>query len=237
MSQPILQSIQVGQPSDYGTPGATDPMDRPWRTGFIKKPVLGPVFLGRINLEGDGQADRVHHGGPDKAVLCYGDSHYEGWRLELDLPEMGGGDFGENFTIQGLSESNVCIGDIWEVGEAKVQVTQPRQPCWKLARRWRIKDLALRVQRSGRTGWYLRVLNEGFVATGQPLVLLDRSFPDWTIARANHLMHHDRHNRELAAALAEVDPLSASWKRTLSRRALDGTQPETSKRLEGENRP
>lgn len=237
MSQSVLISLQVGLPAEHGTEGAADPWERPWRTGFVKSPVVGPVFLGATNLEGDGQADLVHHGGLDKAVLCYSAHHYEPWRDELNLPDLPAGGFGENFTIAGLTEADVCIGDIWQVGMAIVQVSQPRQPCWKLARRWRIKDLALRVQQNGRTGWYVRVLTEGTIAAGLPLSLRDRPFPEWTVARANQLMHHDQDDRASAAALASLPPLSASWKKTLTHRAARGLQPDISKRLDGTVNP
>src|SRR4051794_16170348 len=117
MRQPVLLSIQVGHPAEHGTEGTSDPMDRPWTSGFFKAPVAGPVFLGGTNLDGDGQADLVNHGGPDKAVCCYPEAYYEGWRTELGLPEMPFGALGENFTIGGLAEPDVCIGDVWRVGE------------------------------------------------------------------------------------------------------------------------
>lgn len=165
-------------------------MDRPWTTGFFKEPVSSAVRLGLINLEGDGQADLVHHGGTDKAVLAYSAEHYPGWRQSMNNPSLPFGAFGENFTITGLTEADVCIGDIWQVGdEAVLEVSQPRQPCWKLARRWRIKSLALDVQQTGRTGWYFRVLTEGIVAAGMRLVLLFRLV--WKCGTKNVLKFSD----------------------------------------------
>lgn len=233
MSSPVVLSIQVGRPVDYGQPGANDPMDRPWTTSFVKTPVAAPLVLGFTNLDGDAQADLVHHGGPDKAVLCYSAHHYPSWRRELNRPGLVAGDFGENFTILGLTEADVRIGDVWRVGDALTQVSQPRQPCWKLARRWRIKDLALQVQQTGRTGWYLRVLTPGIVAAGLPLTLVERPFPEWSVERANRVMHLDKHDRALAATLASLPPLSASWKSTLSLRAEHDVQPEAPGRLHG----
>lgn len=191
-------------------------MDRPWTTGFFKEPVEGPVWLGRTNLAGDGQADRENHGGPDKAVLAYSADHYPLWRAELNRPDLPYGAFGENFTIAGLSEETVCIGDVYAIGEVRVQVSQPRQPCWKIARRWRIKDLTARVRETGRTGWYLRVLEEGYVEAGLPVALLERPFPRWTVAHATEIMHHRRENPEAAAELAACPFLSAVWRETLS---------------------
>ena len=126
MSTPLLVSIQVGLPRAYGMADADDPMDQPWQTGFFKLPVDGPRWLGRTNLAGDGQADLVNHGGPDKAVLSYAASHYPAWREQLEKPDLPYGAFGENFTIEGLAEETVCIGDRYALGQAIVEVSQPR---------------------------------------------------------------------------------------------------------------
>lgn len=210
-------------------------MDRPWTTGFFKEPVAGAVRLGRTNLEGDGQADTVHHGGPDKAVLAYSAEHYAGWRQTMGKPSLPFGAFGENFTVTGLTEADVCIGDTWQVGdEAVVQVSQPRQPCWKLARRWRIKTLALDVQQTGRTGWYFRVLTEGSVAAGMRLVLQERPHQDWTVERANRVMHTEKSDIATALELAAIPLLSENWRTTLTRRA-NKQEPDSQKRLIGEN--
>lgn len=225
--------VRVGMPVALGTMGAGDPMERPWTTAAFKAPVEGPVWLGRTQLEGDGQADRKHHGGPDKVVCVYPAAHYPAWRGELAMPELEYGAFGENFTVANLTEDEVSIGDVFLLGEAMVQVTQPRQPCWKLSRRWRVRDLAARVQKSGRTGWYFRVLREGEVMAGLPLVLLDSPHPEWTVARANQVMHRDRHDLRAAAALAACPLLSASWRDTLSRRAAGGEEADVAARLEG----
>lgn len=235
MTVPVLTAMQVTLPRHFGQEGSADPMDRPWTTGFFKEPVTGAVWLGATNLQGDGQADLVHHGGPDKAVLAYSAEHYAGWRQWMNKPSLPFGAFGENFTVGGLTESDVCIGDTWQVGdEAVVQVSQPRQPCWKLARRWRIKTLALQVQQSGRTGWYFRVLTEGLVAAGMPMVLMDRPHPEWTVERANWVMHADKTDIAAAWKLAEIPLLSENWRTTLTRRA-EKQEHDPTKRLIGEN--
>jgi MOSC domain-containing protein YiiM len=218
MSSPTLASIQVGQPTNYGHDNAVDPHDRPWTTAFFKSPITGPALVGRTNLVGDAQADRENHGGIDKAVLAYAASHYELWREELSRPDLCYGGFGENLTIAGLTEENVCIGDIWSLGEAVFQVSQPRQPCWKLARRWRITDLTAQVIANGRTGWYLRVLQEGWIDAGQPLKLIERRQPDWTVARANEVMHHRKSDVSLARELVGLPELSAAWRASMRKR-------------------
>jgi MOSC domain-containing protein YiiM len=232
---PLLASIQVSLPRTLGDEGANDPMDRRWTTGFFKESVEGPVHLRTTNLDGDRQADLIHHGGPDKAVLAYSAEHYADWRQTMNILSLPFGAFGENFTVEGVSEADVCIGDIWQVGdEAVVQVSQPRQPCWKLARRWRIKSLALQVQQTGRTGWYFRVLKEGVVAAGMPMVLGERPHPDWTVERANRVMHSGKTNIAEALELAAIPLLSENWRTTLTRR-VDKQEPDPSKRLIGEN--
>ncbi|MCM2369480.1 MOSC domain-containing protein [Aporhodopirellula aestuarii] len=225
-----VASIQVGKPKEMepeNSPG------KPWRSGFVKEAVSEPLWLGTTNLEGDGQADLDYHGGPSKAVCVYPLAHYPYWRETLDMPDLTGGDFGENFTVADLTEDEICIGDDWTIGEATVQVSQPRQPCWKLARRWSIQDLALQVQQTGRTGWYFRVLVEGYVQRGMPLKLIKRPEPNWTIANANRLLHHDKANRTDAAQLAAVASLSPSWRATLAKRAELNIQPNEQQRLKG----
>lgn len=233
---PMLASIQVGLPLHLGEKSAVDPMDRPWTTGFYKQSVFGPVRLGSMNLAGDGQADLVHHGGSDKAVLAYSADHYAYWRQALNDPKLPPGGFGENFTVTGLTEADVCIGDIWKIGdEVTLQISQPRQPCWKLARRWKIKTLALQVQQTGKTGWYFRVATEGIVAAGMPLTLVERHQPQWTVERANRVMHLDKDDLRAAAELAAVPTLAESWQTTLTRRVERNINPDSHKRLFGEN--
>lgn len=215
MKPPRLISIQVGAVQTYGTPGAADPMDQPWTTAIFKFPVEGPVRLGEFKLEGDGQADSRYHGGLDKAVLAYSADHYPIWRAELALPDFNYGAFGENFTIEGMDESTACIGDVYAIGEARVQVSQPRQPCWKLARRWRQKDLAARVKANGWAGWYLRVLKEGMVEAGLPVELLERPHPDWSVARAFEAMKNRKSDSAAAAELAAIPVLSVDYREEL----------------------
>jgi MOSC domain-containing protein YiiM len=215
---PILISIQVGLPRDLGFAGSLDAFEKPWTTGIFKEPVRGAVWVGKMGLAGDGQADLTVHGGIDKAVCSYCGDHYENWRRSPELTTMEPGAFGENFTIAGLAEPDVCIGDVWVGGDVVLQVSQPRQPCWKLARKWGIKEFADRVITSGRTGWYFRVLTEGSISCGIALTLRERSSPEWTVSAANRVMHGRPFDREGSARLAAVPTLSASWKATLSRR-------------------
>ena len=227
-----LLTIQVGKPRTFGTAHAANPDDREWTTGFYKEPVTGPVLVLRTNLAGDGQADLRNHGGPDKAICAYPGDHLPFWKSELGL-ELPHGAFGENFTTEGATEADVCIGDIFRCGTALLQISQPRQPCWKLARRWRIKDLAARVERTGRTGWYFRVLEEGVEEPGSEFVFLERPHPEWSVDAANEVMHHQKTDWEAARRLAACAALSESWKSTLSRRVATQTIASTAARLSG----
>ena len=213
-----------------GTADADEPMDRVWKTGFFKEPVESSVWASFGGLAGDGQADLKHHGGPDKAINVYPSEHYEQWSTELNL-ELLNGAFGENFTSSGLMEDSVCVGDVFAAGDLRVQVTHPRQPCWKLSRRWRIKDLAARVECTGRTGWYLRVLNEGGIQAGASLELVERPSPRWSIRAANEVMHRRKNDFSLSLELAACPQLSASWKATLANRATSGAA-DSSARLQ-----
>jgi len=186
--------------------------DKEWRTAFIKDAQEGPRWLGYEGFRGDEVADTRFHGGVDKAVCVYSSEHYPFWQGVAGLAGMSPGAFGENLTTQGLLEDTVSIGDIYALGEALVQVSQPRQPCWKLARRWRVKDLALQVERNGKTGYYFRVLRHGPVQSGDVFSLVEQPFPQWTIAACNSIMHHEEGGLHAARELSECPALSGSWK-------------------------
>ena len=206
-----IVSIQAALPREVSAAEAPDPGGNAWRTGFFKTDVAGPAMLRRLNLDGDGQGDLKNHGGPDKAVLCYALTHYPRWRDELQKPDLPHGAFGENFTIDDLDETNVCIGDVYTVGGAVVQVSQPRQPCWKIAARWRMPDLLDRVLNSGRTGWYVRVLQEGVVQAGDALQLVERPNPAWSVARATDVIRAPR-DLDGARGLLGCSALAESWR-------------------------
>ncbi len=144
-----IKSIQIGRVISEGDPDSRDIGDRLWTTGFYKKPVAGPVQLGTEGIVGDSVADLRVHGGPDKAVLCYAGSHYQAWAADHPELEMNAGALGENLTIVGADETTVCIGDRYRIGQCEVEVSQPRQPCWKIARRWGVKTLDQRGRADG----------------------------------------------------------------------------------------
>ncbi|MDF2668577.1 MAG: hypothetical protein K0R67_883 [Paenibacillus sp.] len=187
-------------------------------TGIVKNKVETEVLqLTPLGFIGDGQADLVYHGGPDKAICVYSYEHYPYWERELQLPLVEGA-FGENLTVRGLTEDQVCIGDIYSIGDVQLQVTQPRQPCHKLAKRHNRPDLVLLVQTTGYTGFYFRVLVPGTFNRTLPLTLLARHPEAPTIAYANRIYYHDKHNAAGMRKLLEVQALSESWRSALTRR-------------------
>ena len=209
-------AIQVGSPRTVGTPGADDPMRRAFTSAIWKEPVPGPVWVRHLGLEGDAVANTRVHGGPDQAVLMYAAAHYPRWRAEWGREDVGPGAFGENLTVEGMTEADTCIGDVLEVGAAVVQVSQPRQPCATLARRHQVRNMITLVRRNGRSGWYLRVLREGQVAPGDPIGLVARPSPAWPVRRAARVMLARKDDPEEAAALAACEGLSEGWRRRLT---------------------
>ena len=173
-SDPAILSLHVGQPESLGVEGAAAWFDEAWRTAIFKRRIDGPAAVTELGLVGDGHADLANHGGLDKAVCVYPGVHYPAWRAALadvldgthGVREFDAGAFGENVTVSLVSERDVCIGDTYDIGSVIVQVSQPRQPCWKLSRKWRIKDLTAQAVANGQTGWYFRVLREGTFNAG-----------------------------------------------------------------------
>lgn len=221
-----ILSVNIGKPQQIHF------KNKEVSTGIFKQPVHRSLFLSGLNFEGDGQADLVHHGGREKAVCVYPYEHYPFWEKELNKP-LPYGAFGENLTIQGLLEADVCIGDIFQLGEATVQVSQPRQPCYKLSVKYDSPDMPLKVQETGYTGFYFRVLQEGVVPAAAALSRISRHPKAVTVSYANRIMHHEKEDIEGIRKILEVDELSANWKKTLLKR-LEGKETDSRERLTGD---
>ncbi len=236
MTKSFISALYVGKPVTVGEADAKNALDREWTSSIFKEPVEGKVWLGETNLVGDEQADKKHHGGPEKAVFAYPTAHYEKWQEELEREDLVVGTMGENFAIDHMDEDDCCIGDTYEVGEAIIQVSQPRQPCWKPARRTRMIDFSVRIQNSGRTGWYFRVLQEGYVEAGDALTLIERPYPEWTITKANEVMHTHKQDIEAATKLASCEYLAINWKTTLTKRVNKEKESDIIRRIYGPNK-
>ncbi len=213
----ILQ-VSVGQPQTYVAEDAGDRRPAEWRTAFYKSVVDGPAQVTDEGIEGDACADRQNHGGVEGAVLLYAAAHYERWRVELPEHDWQFGGFGENLTVDGVTEDDVCIGDLWRIGDVLLEVSKPRQPCWKLCRRWQLPDLAKRVVQTGRGGWYARVLETGIVSAGDEFSLENRPQPQWTVTRTSRLFYGLDRDPIAAGQLASLPQLSLNWREELLNR-------------------
>ena len=218
-------NVFVGKIRDYDG-------SRPSAIGKIQ--VDGELQLGELGLEGDEQAEKKIHGGPDRALCHYPREHYLDWIREFPQPAdlFCAPAFGENLSTEGLTEKNVYIGDIFRWGEALIQVTQPRSPCFKLNYHFGISDMAQLMQNSGKVGWLYRIIAGGQVSSDAPLELVSR-LSDVSVHEAGAIAWHmpfddDQYHRLLSAA-----GLSVSWSRTMQKRRLSGQIEDNSRRLWG----
>ena len=189
-------------------------------TGIFKHPVNGPVRVHAEHLEGDGQADRLHHGGPDKAVYAYGLEHYAWWEQTLGCTPLPHGQFGENLTVSGLDESALCVGDQLAIGSARFVITQPRVPCFKLGLRFGDPSMPQRFARSLRSGVYLRVLEQGELSAGDTVDVVAPAKRRINIRAlfAAYLTPNERDSQDVLAAALAVPGLSAKWHTQISER-------------------
>lgn len=221
-----LKSILIGRAVPYTRPGTS--------SAIAKHPSMHPLLIASNGLEGDEQGDLRVHGGPDKAIHHYPLDHYAAWDSEIGPRDVltQPGAFGENFSALGWTESDVCIGDVVTAGEAVLELSQGRQPCWKLNDRFEVPDMAARVQASGRTGWYYRVLQPGRIAAGDELRVSARPHPAWPLRRLMALLH----SRELDQAILNeclTLPLTPSWRRLVEHRLQRRQSENWTLRLDG----
>lgn len=207
----VLAAVNVGMPKKLAHGGKF--VD----SGIVKAPIEGTVIVSANGLLGDAQADLVNHGGPDKAVCVYSTDHFPYWEERLGR-ELQFGAFGENFSLAGWNESDWCIGDKVQIGSALLQISQPRQPCFKLAARYETPELADWVATTGLTGFYFRVLRDGEVRAGDEAAVVEKDAAGITIREANRIMHVDKADVEGIEKLLSVEALSASWHKQLSGR-------------------
>jgi len=203
-----LVSVNVATPQVIGAIRG-----EPVLSGIGKSPVgERELFLSEINLEGDDQADRRVHGGPDKAVYAYPSEHLSAWQTELGL-DLGPGSFGENFTTAGVLETDVFIGDVWTWGEAVLQICQPRYPCFKLAMVLDRPDIIKTFLASARSGWYLRVLRPGRVSRSAPITSVERHPAAISVHAASRaILPHPPAAASTLEKMIALEPLAESWR-------------------------
>lgn len=196
-------------------------------SGIDKRPLAGPWIITATGLVGDAQADLKVHGGPEKALHHYPRDHYAAWEVEIGPHPLfvQGGAFGENLSTLGWTEAEISIGDTFRFGSALLQVSQGRQPCWKLNWRFGRDDMAYAVQKTGRTGWYYRVLETGQAEPGDALDPVDRPHPDWPLARLIRLLYRDTMALDELAEMAALPVLAEGW-RKLARRRIEAERIE-----------
>lgn len=221
----LLSSIHTGRALPYTRPGS--------RSAIAKSPVVHPVHIGAQGIEGDEQGDLRVHGGPDKAIHHYPFDHYAFWRAEHPHSLLGAaGAFGENFSSSGWTEAHIHIADVIRVGTATLQVSQGRQPCWKLNDRFGYADMARKMQSSGRTGWYYRVLEAGTVSQGDVMTVVERPCADWPLSRLVAVLFDRTLKRELLQEASQL-PLTGSWKTLLLNRLHRNEVESWQSRLQG----
>ena len=192
--------------------------DEPVSTGIFKEPVTGRIRLRTLNLDGDRQSDLSVHGGPQKAVYLYPSEHYEFWKRELPDMDLPWGMFGENFTSEGILETETRIGDKVRIGTAELMVTQPRMPCYKLGIRFGRADIIKRFLVSERTGFYFSVLKEGEVGAGDQIELLEKNDSGVRVVDVTRLYSSDKENVDLLRRAIATEALPENWKEYFRKR-------------------
>jgi ferredoxin-NADP reductase/MOSC domain-containing protein YiiM len=201
-----LLSVNVGLPRDIEWKGRTV------HTAIWKQPVRGPCRVGRLNLDGDGQGDLAGHGGEQRAVFVYQIESYRYWQEHLKRTDFVQGQFGENFTIEGMADDAVCIGDRYQIGTAVFEVTQPRVTCYRVGIRMNEPRMPALLTSSGRPGFYFRVLQEGEVSAGDEIVKAGEADERMTVAEINALLYSPNHPRDRLERALRIEALSPGWR-------------------------
>ena len=203
-----LLSVNVGLPRDVTW------QDKTVHTGIWKTPVEGPRMVRRLNIDGDGQGDLAGHGGEHRAVLVYQHDSYRYWENQLDRTGFAYGEFGENFTVDGLSDAEVCIGDRYRIGGALFEVTQPRVTCYRLGIRMNEPEMAALLVKHGRPGFYFRVLEEGEVESGDEITLVASGSERMSVSAIDALLYMPGHPSDQLERALRIPALSAGWRRS-----------------------
>lgn len=221
-----VHSIHVGEIKDFIRPNT--------KSAINKRPVNYPIQVHKTGLVGDEHADAIRHGGLDKAVHLYAFEHYQRWKQELgSLPLLdAAGAFGENISTFGFTEEHIYLGDRFQIGDVLLEVTQGRQPCWKLNDYFGIDDMALRVQASLRTGFYCRVLVNGYIAPKQKVLLVSRGNSFCNLKELMEIIFQDEVDKKALTQLLQL-PLVPSWRQMILRRINSGKKECVKERILG----
>jgi MOSC domain-containing protein YiiM len=207
---------------NVSTPKTVDHEGRRVTTGIYKEPVAGRVMVRKLNVDGDGQADLSVHGGVDKAVHVYDLESFRYWKRELGRDDLVYGHFGENFTVEGLPDDQIHIGDVFRIGGATLEVTQPRTPCFKLEMKMGLPGFSRQFVTSGRVGFYFRVLEEGEVGAGDPIERVQVGPEQITVREFTRLYYFDYDNQEKIRRVLRISSIPIGWRRTFEELLTDG---------------
>jgi MOSC domain-containing protein YiiM len=206
----MLMSVNVGMPADVAWRGKTV------HTGIYKNPVPGPVMARRLNLDGDGQGDLGGHGGEQRAVMVYQTESYDHWQRHFGRDDLAPGMFGENFTITGLPDDEVCIGDRYRIGDALFEVTQPRVTCFRVGMRLGEPEMPNLLVAHHRPGFYFRVIEEGVVAAGDEIVRTRRGRHELRVADIDALLYLPDRDVDMLRRAIDVPALSPGWQQSFA---------------------
>ncbi len=215
----------IGQAMPFGPNGEL--------SAIQKKGVTHEIALTMTGFSGDEQGDKRYHGGLNKALHHYPEEHYAIWRNTFSLNQslFNAGGFGENISTNGLDETTVCIGDIYQIGSAVIQVSQGRQPCWKLNVRFNVPNMASVVQKTALTGWYYRVLQSGWVTPSSTLQLVERPCSAWPLSELSNYLYIDTLNTKKLTEMASLSYLPDSWRDLVIKRLISGAVENWNHRL------
>jgi MOSC domain-containing protein YiiM len=227
MKKPFISSLHVGKIQRL--------VNTDYSSAINKQKVTDLQRVSKIGLINDEQCDKINHGGEEKAIHQYALENYEYWKTSLpDIPKLRhSGAFGENICSHGMKEDTVMIGDIYKVGSCILEVSQARQPCWKLNYHFQCSSMSLRVQESLRTGWYYRVLEEGSIQQGDTIELIDRPHPEYSLTYLLKILYKKENclDNEILSNLIKIKSLALSWKKIFSNRLKNGKVENWNKRL------
>ncbi|MFA5461650.1 MAG: MOSC domain-containing protein [Sulfurimonas sp.] len=213
-------SIQAGKVKSYGDKESSDFLDKYWQSSFFKEIVNSKIYISKNGLAGDEVADKVHHGGLEKAVFANSYENYKEWAEFLGVESLPFGALGENLTITGLHESSVYLGDIHKIGTTLLQVSQPRKPCYKIAKRWSNKKFTNEIYITGLTGWYYRVLQEGDIISGDEVIVKGSDESRVSILEANMAFANPIKYRDILEKILSIDSIAPSYRSSIKMRIL-----------------
>ncbi len=208
----ILNSINIGKSAEVPYDG-----NKTFRSSILKKPVNGKIFVDALGLDGDSVTNKSVHGGVDKAICLYCEDHFPYWENRVQQ-NINPGAFGENFTIKGITEEGLQIGDSIQIGDVELQISQPRQPCQNLVKKFGVPKLAQMITATGFSGFYCRVIQPGWIESGMTCSINETTGEKVTLSEANRIFYKDKENIEAIKKLLSIEALSDSWQGYLKER-------------------